>query len=163
MVSLNINDTATWRAIKRVNVNDVGTWRDCKSVWINDGGVWRKVFQRGVTLLMTEDTDGSTFYGWINNTYGTMTPSNDGNGHTIQELTVKYSPPPSVTRLQLSGFGADPGQGYLNELTNVDTATTITGASATLYQYSAGFAAWNWSGTALFPLTASVNLVLSTG
>jgi len=40
-----VNDSGTWRQMKKLYVNDSGTWRDIQRAYVNDGGTWRKIWE----------------------------------------------------------------------------------------------------------------------
>lgn len=44
-----VNDSGTWKTVKKLSVND-GTWKAVKSGWINKNGVWTK-FYSGTTIV----------------------------------------------------------------------------------------------------------------
>jgi len=60
-----VNDSGTWRQMKKLYVNDSGTWRDIQRAYVNDGGTWRKIWEfnsgtSGSPLTVgTEQTSGS--------------------------------------------------------------------------------------------------------
>ena len=39
-----INDSGTWRDVKKFQINDSGTWREIKKGWVNDSGTWRQIY-----------------------------------------------------------------------------------------------------------------------
>lgn len=169
MPSLNVNDSGTWRKLKKLPVNDSGTWRYLKSLWANDSGTWRKIFQSGVDFNLTAESDDdpgpATFRGYIHASsgtpFGSVSASDDGDGHTIYEITVALST--SRTRLQISGFGADPGVGHVIELINNTSSITKTVASNLFsYSYGSGFAVWTFTG-AIFTTTGTFAMTLSAG
>ncbi len=108
------------------------------------------------TLTMTAGTTTTangldTYTGFESGKIGSITPAKTSDGYPIAVLDnysicsgLKGHPCAQYSNLQVSGFQANPGQGWLSSL--AANGKTLTGASAS-YSYSAGTASWNWVGT----------------
>ncbi len=86
--------------------------------------------------------------GYSSGGFGSMSPSVLTGGKTVFALydyTINHSF--AYTRLQVTGFTADPGGGWLSSVSA--NGQTRTGASAGYY-YSGGTAEWDWSANAGF-------------
>jgi hypothetical protein len=108
-----------------------------------------------LTLTAGETTTGGgldTYFGFESGKIGSITPTTTSDGYPITVLDdysvcsgVKGHPCGQYSNLQVSGFQADPGQGWLASV--AAHGLTLTGAAAS-YSYSGGVASWRWVGTA---------------
>lgn len=99
------------------------------------------------------DGGGGTFYGYVNGFFGSMSSGTLGDGMTLKALVDDddgMNPPAAI--MEISGFGADPGQSYFS--TVVVGGVSKTSASAA-YSYLAGVARWDWFGAGAFGLDGS--------
>jgi YD repeat-containing protein len=76
--------------------------------------------------------------------YGSMSPLTVSGALSYYQICQTTVSGTSNSYLEISGFTANPGQGWLISL-KVATAATKTGSSAT-YSYSGGTATWLWTG-----------------
>lgn len=172
MPSFNVNDAGTWRTLKSLNVNDAGTWRALKSLWVNDAGTWRQIFTSADNLSLTAGqasiSGPITYTGYNNNSYpwnngvvGSLTGATLGDGKIVQTITDSVTLNNSI--LTITGFGADPGIGYLSSL--LINGITRTGASAG-YSWqpggNTGMAEWVWSSLTFGMINTNVYPVVLT-
>jgi len=77
-------------------------------------------------------------------TFGSLASATVSGGRTCIICFDDRDLPTSAysANLSITGFGADPGQSYLHDVTA--NGVTKTGSSATFYNYSAGRALWAW-------------------
>lgn len=85
-------------------------------------------------------------------TWGSLTSASTSDGYTVVSVydDRDTTSPAYAAVVSISGFGADPGQSYLYNVTA--NSVTKTGASATAYSYSGGRAIWSWEDTTTAPL-----------
>jgi hypothetical protein len=80
-------------------------------------------------------------------TRGSMSPVTTSDGYQYTELWDVWGPASNPvfkdSIFQVSGFGADPGKGWLTSVTA--NSNTHTGASAATYAYANGTATWTWT------------------
>jgi YD repeat-containing protein len=87
----------------------------------------------------------TVYTGYIQGSYGTITPGTTSNGKTIQILDSSYNVSTGVswTALAVTGFSSNPGAGWLTSIAMPATGVTLTGATA-IFSYSAGVGVWEW-------------------
>ena len=110
-MTLEINDSATWRTAQQVQVNDAGTWRTIQDIKVNDAGTWRTVYTATTELLnaiVTEGTSGGNSGYSQFGPYGSINTATVGGLYTLSEISSEPTSP--STTLRIDGFGADPGQ-----------------------------------------------------
>jgi len=145
-----VNDSAVWRTLKHIQVNDGGVWRTVSEAYVNDAGTWRTVFKEYLNeATLTAGTFGSspTSTGFILGFSGSYSDTATTDGHTVSALQDLSS---GVSKLSVSGFGADPGIGWLY---SVDVSGTTKLGSSASYSYSAGIAIWEFA--TLFGMVSS--------
>jgi YD repeat-containing protein len=115
------------------------------------------------TPVMTQGSNMATENGFNTlgaDPIGSMSPATTTNGYTYQQFMDKFKASNGAyqnTLFSVSGFSADPGQGWLTSAgCNV---TTQTGSTAT-YSYSAGMATWNWTTGKSFGQSGNVNCTI---
>lgn len=142
-----VNDAGTLRRVRAAYVNDAGTLRRIRQFYVNSGGVLRReAFSLLVATLVEgsigDETDGAFGFN-LNDPIGSLTPDTFGPLQVVA-LHDFIGSGISDTVLAITGFSADPGQGWLGQL-SVD-GITRTGASADLYESIGGESRWHWTG-----------------
>ena len=105
------------------------------------------------TPVMTagNNDDGSEGFN-VTRGFGSMSPATTSNGYTYNsfaDLAPVGSGKYNETTFVVTGFAADPGQGWL--ISASVNGETETGASAGNYVFSAGKASWVWTNGPLLP------------
>jgi hypothetical protein len=106
------------------------------------------IFQTSVTAG-SNVVSGNGSIGYISGTIGSISSASI-QGYTIQAVSDTYvmGSGTITTRISISGFSAEPAQGWFVSATfNGNTFTTATAAS---YTYSAGTATWDWASSTGF-------------
>ncbi len=141
-----VDSGGTSRAAKRLfAVDSGGTSRLIKRGFVIDSGGTARLFFQAADQLTMVAGEGTNVHGAVIEIgyapgFGSLSPAVLGDGKTVVTLDDVTT---TVTRqIQISGFSADPGIGYLYSLTG--NGLTLLGASAT-YSYSGGLAGWEWS------------------
>lgn len=131
------------RIKKRFIIDAGGVVRRIKKRYVIDaGGVARLTFASVSDFTIGVATPGGGVVGYVNGSYGTISPNNIlVDGHTVEAAT--YGNVSQIVRLNLGGFGSDPGIGYLSYL--IFGNSQFNGVDAT-YSYSSGVAIWRWDG-----------------
>ena len=85
--------------------------------------------------------------GYSPTTFGSLTSAAVTGGRTcVSVYDDRDTTTPAYSAvLSISGFGADPGQSYLYDVTA--NGVTKLGSAATAYSYTAGRAIWEWEDT----------------
>lgn len=153
--SLNVNDASTWRKLKSLNVNDASTWRKLKSLWANDSGTWRQIYSAGYDFTLTANGSAQNSSGVSGKGFNTILNGFASHGSlSVQPLFADYgvniwtlydTTATSEALIEIGGFGADPGSGWLNSVTNVTTGVTRLASLASYSWVGGGQARWYWN------------------
>lgn len=154
MAALHLNDAGTWRRIQKVHVNDAGTWRQIRGIFVNDAGTWRQIFSAGYDFTLNANGSAQNSTGVSGKGFNTVLNGFPTHGSlSVQPLFTDYGvniwtlydiTSTNEALIEIGGFGANPGSGWLDSVTNVTTSVTRL-ASAATYSYSAGMARWYWT------------------
>jgi len=97
----------------------------------------------GKYLHYQEGSGLTTFTGFFNGSYGSISPTTMADGYTYQGIYDVDAPGGVESSVFiLTGLSEDPGQGWLGSVTAL--GVTKTGATST-YEYLSGQATWSWS------------------
>lgn len=83
--------------------------------------------------------------GYINGGAGTFTPTTTSDGKTVEAWYQQTLTGNSF--VEVSGFGADPGQNGWATNFVINGIASKSAASANVYAYSSGTASWRWNTT----------------
>lgn len=76
-LTLEVNDSGTWRLPDEVYVNDSGTWRAIEQVSINDSGTWRTSYQASITSIVVGQQ--GSFFGYAHPNFSPVPGSSISN------------------------------------------------------------------------------------
>lgn len=108
----------------------------------------------GGTLTAGNFHSGATNYtGYVSGLAGSISPT-AAFGGTIALMAWNSDPAVNSFIFELTGLSADPGQSAFTDLT---TNSLTLASSAATYSYSAGVAAWKWTGGTHNPSYTSGN------
>jgi len=153
--SLNVNDSGTWRKLKELWANDAATWRKLKSLWANDSGTWRQIYQAGIDFTLTANGSAQNSVGTVGKGYNSALTGFGVHGSlSAQPLLAGYGltiwtlfdiTATNEAYVEISGFGSDPGSGFLTSITNVTGGVTRLASAATYNWLGGGLARWYWT------------------
>ena len=176
MAALHLNDAGTWRKINSVYVNDASTWRKIKKIYVNDASTWRQVYSAGYDFTLAangsaQDSSGVSGKGFntvLNGfpTHGSLSMQPLFTDYGVNVWTLYDITATSEALIEIGGFGADPGSGWLDSVTNVTTGVTRLASAASYSWLGGGQARWYWNtGSTAWGFTGGVtydmNIVVS--
>lgn len=144
-----VDSGAVSRQVKRLIVVDSGgVSRQVKRCFVVDsGGVSRLIFASTSVFTMVAGQvsfgHGITTTGFSAGLFGTLTPSTDLNGNTIQAMD-NQSAGGGVFNVTIDA-ASNPGSTYFTSVTFTGTGGATFLTSAASYGYSGGQATWSWS------------------
>jgi hypothetical protein len=156
-----VDSTSTTRKVKKLFVVDSGSvTRRIKKGWIIDSSsVARLIFTSADFLtLVTAGAPVAGSNGYIQSSFGSLTPTTLGDGSTVTELAASVTTPFPLN-LTIRGYPGTITSAYLTSLTL--NAATFLATSATFSGGSpGGSAVWNWASGFHFSTSETVAVVL---
>jgi hypothetical protein len=149
------------RQSKRIPLSDSGgVTRIIKRVLASDsGGVTRLVFTGADLLtLVTAGAPVAGSNGYVQSSFGSLTPTILGDGSTVTEIVASVTTPFALN-LTIAGYAGTIGSSYLTSLT-LNAATLLATSASFSGGGAGGTAIWTWSPGFHFGNSQTVAVIL---